>query len=115
MSHSHVLCEQAEAADEANHEKEARKDSGEEKKSQEPAKAPPAAAPAPAATVAPAAADKKRDDEENAKATLDGMEADLTCTICQELFYRCVGVLPCLHNFCAPCYGAWRKRSSQVR
>ena len=34
--------------------------------------------------------------------------------IAQELFYRCVGILPCLHNFCAPCYGAWRKRGKQV-
>jgi hypothetical protein len=66
------------------------------------------------AAAAADGAKKNPDEERDAKAAFESMESDLTCSICQEIYYRCVSVLPCLHNFCAPCYGAWAKRSKQV-
>eukprot|EP01064_Diplonema_japonicum_P003069 TRINITY_DN12024_c0_g1_i1.p1 TRINITY_DN12024_c0_g1~~TRINITY_DN12024_c0_g1_i1.p1 ORF type:complete len:510 (+),score=68.70 TRINITY_DN12024_c0_g1_i1:56-1585(+) len=37
----------------------------------------------------------------------DGLEESLTCCICQEILYKPVSCLPCLHNFCSPCYSDW--------
>eukprot|EP01080_Neovahlkampfia_damariscottae_P002717 gene2717-3913_t len=39
----------------------------------------------------------------------DPMEENLLCPICSDIFYKCITVLPCLHNFCAPCYSSWMK------
>lgn len=37
----------------------------------------------------------------------DPMQQNLTCGICSNIFYKCVSVLPCLHNFCGSCYSQW--------
>jgi E3 ubiquitin-protein ligase CHFR len=39
----------------------------------------------------------------------DPMEENLRCAICSDIFYKCISVIPCLHNFCAPCYSGWMK------
>jgi hypothetical protein len=38
-------------------------------------------------------------------------EDNLICGICHELLYKCVTVIPCLHNFCAACLSSWFERS----
>eukprot|EP01102_Stenamoeba_stenopodia_P017307 TRINITY_DN6185_c0_g1_i1.p1 TRINITY_DN6185_c0_g1~~TRINITY_DN6185_c0_g1_i1.p1 ORF type:complete len:610 (-),score=108.48 TRINITY_DN6185_c0_g1_i1:60-1889(-) len=40
-------------------------------------------------------------------------EDNLMCGICHELLYKCVTVIPCLHNFCAACLSEWFERSKQ--
>eukprot|EP01059_Diplonema_ambulator_P031029 TRINITY_DN5575_c0_g1_i1.p1 TRINITY_DN5575_c0_g1~~TRINITY_DN5575_c0_g1_i1.p1 ORF type:complete len:527 (+),score=100.91 TRINITY_DN5575_c0_g1_i1:112-1692(+) len=35
------------------------------------------------------------------------LEESLTCGICQEILYKPVSCIPCLHNFCSPCYSEW--------
>lgn len=37
----------------------------------------------------------------------DPMAKELTCTLCSKIFYKCITLNPCLHNFCAPCYSEW--------
>jgi E3 ubiquitin-protein ligase CHFR len=44
---------------------------------------------------------------------MEGYEENLTCGICHEILYRCVCLIPCLHNFCASCYSEWYERSTQ--
>jgi len=43
----------------------------------------------------------------------DNFEENLVCGICQEILYKCVSLIPCLHNFCAGCYAEWCKRSNK--
>lgn len=50
--------------------------------------------------------------EDSADAHDDPLKANLTCGICSEIFYKPVSCLPCLHNFCAPCYSQWMKQSN---
>ncbi|EGG23593.1 hypothetical protein DFA_05727 [Cavenderia fasciculata] len=42
----------------------------------------------------------------------DTMEDNLMCGICQEIIHKCITLIPCMHNFCACCYGDWRANSS---
>ncbi|KAM9391518.1 LOW QUALITY PROTEIN: E3 ubiquitin-protein ligase CHFR [Pholidichthys leucotaenia] len=44
-------------------------------------------------------------------AKTDKMEESLTCVICQDLLHDCVSLQPCMHVFCAACFG-WMERSS---
>eukprot|EP01001_Neometanema_parovale_P007049 NODE_3374_length_1231_cov_101.532491_g3203_i0.p1 GENE.NODE_3374_length_1231_cov_101.532491_g3203_i0~~NODE_3374_length_1231_cov_101.532491_g3203_i0.p1 ORF type:complete len:319 (-),score=57.51 NODE_3374_length_1231_cov_101.532491_g3203_i0:224-1180(-) len=39
------------------------------------------------------------------------MAENMTCSICQLIFYKPVTLIPCMHNFCAPCYSRWLDRS----
>jgi len=41
------------------------------------------------------------------------MEETLTCGICQDIFYKCVSLLPCLHSFCCCCITDWLDRSTE--
>jgi E3 ubiquitin-protein ligase CHFR len=41
----------------------------------------------------------------------DDLLKELSCGICSEVFYKPVSVVPCLHNFCAPCFSEWRDSS----
>ena len=56
---------------------------------------------------------RKRDGSEESPAkkikSADGsvMAQTLTCSICQEFFYKPLACLPCLHNFCTPCMSSW--------
>ena len=59
-----------------------------------------AAAAAAAGQVVPAADDDK-------------MSEHITCGICQEVLYKVVSTIPCLHNFCAACASDCLKRSSE--
>jgi hypothetical protein len=57
-----------------------------------------------AAAGAGAAASSKMDDT---------MAQTMTCGICQEILYKCVSAVPCLHNFCSACASDCLKRSSE--
>lgn len=37
----------------------------------------------------------------------DPMQQNLSCGICSQIFYKCVSLIPCLHNFCSSCYSGW--------
>lgn len=39
------------------------------------------------------------------------LEPELECHICAQALYSCLTVVPCGHNFCAPCLLKWRKNS----
>lgn len=43
----------------------------------------------------------------------ESIEDNLVCSICSELYYKCVTCIPCLHNFCAPCLSEWKKQSDK--
>lgn len=43
----------------------------------------------------------------------DSMAETMTCGICQEILYKCVSAVPCLHNFCSACASDCIKRSSE--
>lgn len=45
------------------------------------------------------------------KENTETLEDNLICPICFDLFYKCVSVIPCLHNFCSGCYSDWVKNS----
>ncbi|KAM9982877.1 hypothetical protein ACTFIZ_007400 [Dictyostelium cf. discoideum] len=36
---------------------------------------------------------------------------NLICGICQDIIYKCLTLIPCMHNFCVCCYGDWRANS----
>ncbi|KAL8293485.1 hypothetical protein RQP46_000186 [Phenoliferia psychrophenolica] len=40
------------------------------------------------------------------------LEAQITCGICQDVFYRPVSVIHCLHTFCGSCIAAWFEKTS---
>lgn len=40
------------------------------------------------------------------------LEPELRCAICAQALYSCLQIVPCGHNFCAPCLLRWRKSSS---
>lgn len=77
-----------------------------------PAAAAQAAAPS-AATAAPVAAAgddpaaAARDDAD------DELGKHLECAVCQEILYKCVSGMPCLHNLCAACWSECRKNSNE--
>eukprot|EP00440_Ansanella_granifera_P026233 gb/GFBE01028488.1/.p1 GENE.gb/GFBE01028488.1/~~gb/GFBE01028488.1/.p1 ORF type:complete len:435 (+),score=70.62 gb/GFBE01028488.1/:1-1305(+) len=39
------------------------------------------------------------------------LEPELRCHICTEALYECLTIVPCGHNFCAPCLLRWRRNS----
>jgi len=40
------------------------------------------------------------------------LEKDLQCGVCADVFYRCLTLVPCGHNFCTACFLRWRHQSS---
>ncbi|XP_073257835.1 E3 ubiquitin-protein ligase CHFR-like isoform X2 [Porites lutea] len=44
--------------------------------------------------------------------THNSIAETLVCSICQDIFYDCVSLQPCIHSFCAACYSQWMDRSS---
>ena len=42
----------------------------------------------------------------------DEMEQNFTCGICQDIIYKCVALIPCLHSFCCSCVSDWLERST---
>jgi len=40
------------------------------------------------------------------------MGENLICGICQEIIYKCITLVPCMHNFCTCCYGNWRANAN---
>lgn len=38
------------------------------------------------------------------------LEEHVLCPICMQAIYKCVALLPCLHNFCMSCYSEWMLR-----
>eukprot|EP00397_Hematodinium_sp_SG-2012_P023582 GEMP01024510.1.p1 GENE.GEMP01024510.1~~GEMP01024510.1.p1 ORF type:complete len:246 (+),score=46.82 GEMP01024510.1:71-808(+) len=51
---------------------------------------------------------KRRLDEPSSSsraAHVDKMEENLFCSVCQDILYRPVSLIPCLHNFCSYCLG----------
>lgn len=45
--------------------------------------------------------------------TDDEMMDHLICSICQEIIYKCVSLLPCMHCFCSGCYSEWMALSQE--
>lgn len=43
----------------------------------------------------------------------DEMVDHLTCSICQDIIYKCVSLLPCMHCFCSGCYSDWMVLSQE--
>ena len=39
------------------------------------------------------------------------IRAEVICSICYDHIYRCVTLIPCLHNFCASCISSWTQKS----
>lgn len=35
------------------------------------------------------------------------LEEHIACPICLQVTYKCVALMPCLHNFCMSCYSDW--------
>jgi E3 ubiquitin-protein ligase CHFR len=54
----------------------------------------------------------KQENEIIKKVKIDKYEENLICGICQALLYKCVTLIPCMHNFCQACYSEWKKRNS---
>lgn len=42
------------------------------------------------------------------------LEENLFCSVCQDILYRPVSLLPCLHNFCSHCLGQCLKEKSRA-
>jgi len=42
----------------------------------------------------------------------DSIAVQLICSICQDLFYKAVTLIPCMHNFCQCCFSDWMKRGN---
>merc|ERR1712125_49067 len=38
------------------------------------------------------------------------LEELVLCPICMQPIYKCVALMPCLHNFCMACYSEWMAR-----
>eukprot|EP01006_Ploeotia_vitrea_P022831 TRINITY_DN55253_c0_g1_i1.p1 TRINITY_DN55253_c0_g1~~TRINITY_DN55253_c0_g1_i1.p1 ORF type:complete len:717 (-),score=79.01 TRINITY_DN55253_c0_g1_i1:79-2229(-) len=55
---------------------------------------------------------KKPKDTKYAKSN-EEIGNNLTCGICQQIFYKPISCIPCLHTFCAPCYSQWMDRSDK--
>ena len=49
---------------------------------------------------------------EPASADDDALEEALTCGICQDVLYKCVALIPCLHTFCCACVTDWIDRKT---
>lgn len=47
-----------------------------------------------------------------ASAPADAFESVLTCSICQEILYKSVACVPCLHAFCGFCLSQWQASAS---
>eukprot|EP00245_Coleochaete_scutata_P012303 TRINITY_DN4746_c1_g4_i1.p1 TRINITY_DN4746_c1_g4~~TRINITY_DN4746_c1_g4_i1.p1 ORF type:complete len:446 (+),score=56.53 TRINITY_DN4746_c1_g4_i1:96-1433(+) len=48
------------------------------------------------------------------KPDVGGEDAEaFTCGICQEIFYDCVTVAPCQHNFCNSCFSMWHNTAKK--
>ncbi|CAD8171487.1 unnamed protein product [Paramecium pentaurelia] len=43
--------------------------------------------------------------------TLEDMQEDIHCPICDDLIFQCVSLMPCLHNFCGACFSDWMVKS----
>ncbi|KYQ90888.1 hypothetical protein DLAC_07759 [Tieghemostelium lacteum] len=41
----------------------------------------------------------------------NSMQENLLCGICQCILYKCLTLIPCMHNYCMYCYGEWRAQS----
>ncbi len=37
---------------------------------------------------------------------------EMRCCICIDYIYKCITLIPCLHNFCASCFSDWMQKSS---
>ncbi|KAF4690895.1 hypothetical protein FOZ60_016730 [Perkinsus olseni] len=73
--------------------------------------APSAAQPSRQPTTPQLSGQKRRRDSSSSE--LPGEEEiseELRCAICQDLMYRPVSVLDCLHNFCSSCLSQWLQR-----
>ena len=51
-------------------------------------------------------------EDTNVSESQEELIRELSCSICSEIYYKPVSVLPCLHNFCASCLGGWRKQNN---
>lgn len=51
------------------------------------------------------------DDFDNSRPLSRVLEPELECHVCAQALYSCLTVVPCGHNFCAPCLLKWRKNS----
>jgi len=49
--------------------------------------------------------------EENAETTekIQKLEEHLLCTICQEIYFDVINLIPCKHSFCLVCFAQWTK------
>lgn len=37
---------------------------------------------------------------------------EMQCCICIDYIYKCITLIPCLHNFCSSCFSDWMEKSS---
>ncbi len=42
------------------------------------------------------------------------IDAQITCGICFNILYKCVTLVPCMHNFCGPCMRSWSDTSGHA-
>eukprot|EP00291_Cryptomonas_curvata_P030634 CAMPEP_0172209768 /NCGR_PEP_ID=MMETSP1050-20130122/35335_1 /TAXON_ID=233186 /ORGANISM="Cryptomonas curvata, Strain CCAP979/52" /LENGTH=368 /DNA_ID=CAMNT_0012889755 /DNA_START=314 /DNA_END=1421 /DNA_ORIENTATION=+ len=42
------------------------------------------------------------------------IDAQITCGICFNILYKCVTLVPCMHNFCGPCMRSWSDKSGHA-
>ena len=52
---------------------------------------------------------KKEEGEKVSK----GYEEHLLCSICQEVQYKPIALVPCMHNVCGGCYAEWRETKKE--
>ncbi|KAM0749727.1 hypothetical protein T439DRAFT_326604 [Meredithblackwellia eburnea MCA 4105] len=43
---------------------------------------------------------------------LSKLESQVTCGICQDVFWRPLSIIPCLHSFCGSCIKLWFEKTS---
>ncbi|ORY77252.1 hypothetical protein BCR35DRAFT_292321 [Leucosporidium creatinivorum] len=55
---------------------------------------------------------KQEEKSDTKDSLLADLEAQVTCGICQEVFYRPLALIPCLHTFCGSCLVPWLPKSS---
>jgi E3 ubiquitin-protein ligase CHFR len=47
------------------------------------------------------------DDASAAAKTSSKIGEEISCGICCSILYKCVALVPCMHNFCGPCMREW--------
>ncbi|KAJ6234606.1 ubiquitin ligase protein chfr [Anaeramoeba flamelloides] len=57
--------------------------------------------------------EKEQEQESDSESDEEGIAENFVCSICQDIQYNPISVIPCLHNFCGGCISMWSKKSKK--